>query len=390
MAIDLKIEKIAYGGDGIGFVDGKACFVAGVLPGERVRVEVTQEKKDFIRARVAEVLDASASRVSAPCPYFSTCGGCQYQMMAYDEELRVKEAQVREALSRLPDADKTVFRPIVASAKDYRYRNSVTLHATAGAGNKAQRLGFVTVDNVTKIAVQDCLLVDERLHGAFVEKFTLRGVDRVTFKLSVSGEGLTDLDEKFFRVSVGGQDFVAASRGFFQNNLDVTQKAAGVVTAWVRAFRPLNFYDLYAGVGVFSFLCAGEVENVICVEESKPSVEALRMNKSERRRLRLEVFEGRVEKIFPVLWKKEKKERAMLFLDPPRQGLAFGFSRFLASERGIGAIGYLSCDLATLARDLKILLSEGAYALEEVVPLDMFPRTKHIEAAVLLKGTGAC
>jgi len=147
---------------------------------------------------------------------------------------------------------------------------------------------------------------------------------------------------------------------------------------------PDYFFDLYAGVGTFSFLSAKKVPHVICIEESPASLQALRMNASEKSRGKMDIVEGSVEKAFPLEFGHERTGKTMLCLDPPRAGLDKSLAHFLARTGGIAAIAYVSCDPATLVRDLKILLADDRYDLKAVIPFDMFPRTKHIEVAALL------
>ena len=381
--IEIKIEKPAFGGDGIGHVEGKACFVEGALPGETVIAKVLQDKKNFIKAKTIKVLEASPFRVEPPCPYYGVCGGCQYQHVTYEEELRINESQVREMAVRLGLAGDLV-TPISHSSKDYHYRNSVTLHRSTQKGPQAGSLGFIGSDNKSVIPIKNCLLVDERLSPLFQAKFNLKkGTDRVGFKLSHQGEVVSDAEDRFIRVRIGQAEFLVHSKGFFQNNLAVTKLLTEKVKEWVGAIKPDLFYDLFSGVGTFSLLSAPDVKKIICVEESKASIDALRMNVSEQGNTKAEIIQGRAEKVFPKIF-VHGHERAMVCLDPPRQGTERELAEFLRACESLNSLVYVSCDLATLSRDLRIILDDGHYEVKEIAPFDMFPRTKHIETAVLL------
>jgi len=385
--VELFIVKSVFGGDGFALHEGKVYFVEGALPGERVLASVTEEKKNFSRARIAKILQSSPHRVEPPCRYASHCGGCQYQHADYREELRLKEAQLAEILKTVPEITPDKIGPIVASPADYGYRNSVTLHPILSKKSKTAKLGFIAKDNVSKIAVQNCLLVDPKLSSIFSKEYTIKKDDKVTFKLSEGSQIVSDSAATFFRVRLGGESFLTSSRGFFQNNLPVAALLAEKVREWTRSVKPDVFFDLYAGVGVFSILCAKEVKKIVCVEESPESVQALRMNREERKMTSLEIMEGRVEKTFPALWEKEKTASlaaSLVFLDPPRQGITPDLARFLAQNQGMGALVYVSCDPVTLARDLKLILSSGRWKFRQVVPFDMFPRTMHLETAAFL------
>ena len=171
--------------------------------------------------------------------------------------------------------------------------------------------------------------------------------------------------------------------GFFQNNWEVTEILADKIRSWVNSASPKAFFDLYAGVGTFTFLCADQVENIYAIEESRQASAALEMNAKESSR-RIKIVQGRVESAFPKVWGSVATKDAVIFVDPPRTGMEKSLTDFLAEKVQAKALIYVSCDPATLARDLKILVSSGNWQVEEVVPFDMFPRTKHVEAAALL------
>jgi tRNA/tmRNA/rRNA uracil-C5-methylase (TrmA/RlmC/RlmD family) len=386
--VEIEIIRTAFGGDGFGVIDGKACFVEGALPGETVIARVLQDKKNYMRARVVKVLVPSGSRVVPPCPYVDRCGGCQYQHASYEEELRLKEAQLREFFERSLGTESSVLKPIQRSPGEYGARNSVTLHRTRADDRRPQRLGFVSYDNKTTLAVDRCLLADPRLEPVFRAEHVLpKGKDRMTFRLTDKGVIVSDKEEAYPRIKIGDEMLVAGSRGFFQNNLAVTRLLAEQIAVWARRFRPINFFDLYAGAGTFTFLSARDVPNIFCIEESAASLAALRMNRDEKRPHGLEIVEGRVEKAFPLVLPRAKKGDVMLCLDPPRAGLEASLAHFIAAQTGIDQIIYVSCDPPTLMRDLKVLLGGGRYALSEAVPFDMFPKTKHVETAALLVRT---
>ena len=156
------------------------------------------------------------------------------------------------------------------------------------------------------------------------------------------------------------------------------------VRQWVQAYNPKHFFDLYAGVGTFGFISAKDVPHVYCIEESVPSLEALRMNRDEKKSKSLEIIQGESEKAFPLLMQQREVTDSMVCVDPPRFGLSKNLAEFIRDSSRVGQLVYISCDLATLVRDLKIILEDGRFRVQEIVPLDMFPRTKHIEIAALI------
>ena len=386
MNVELTINKIAFGGDGIASLDGKTCFVEGALPGEKITAGIIQSKKNFLRAKLVKILKSSPHRISPPCPYIERCGGCQYQHVAYPEELRLKMIQLQEIVSHSLQIPVSRIEPLGTSGKDYGYRNSITLHRTSEESRKPQALGFVGSDNHSKVAVKGCLIADDRFKPLFQQKFLLKkNVEKISYKLSEKGEIFSDQEDSFLRVSVSGQSLLAHSNGFFQNNLGVTELLVEKISQWVEQSGCGIFFDLYAGVGTFSFLSAKTIPKIYCVEENPYSIHALRMNKEERKLKSIEIIAGRVEKAFPPVFEKEKNIPSFVFMDPPRQGIEQKLARYLSGEGVPDVLVYLSCDPSTLARDLKIILSKGCYEIEAIAPFDMFPRTKHIETAVLLK-----
>lgn len=396
--VELTVEKTAFGGEGIAHLPGgKTCFVEGALPGETVSAEILSEKKNFVKARIKRVLQASSHRVTPPCPYYDHCGGCQYQHVSYPIELKFKEDQVRELLSHQAGIDPSLISPIRFTDRDYGYRNSVTLHAqypsnkgralpVLQAGAKKNALtGFIAKDNCSLVPVKNCLLADEQLEPVFRLKLRdKKKSDRVTFKLSENGQIVSDLEETFFRIRLKEESFLVSSQGFFQNNLAVTELIAVQILRWVEEEAPEEFFDLYAGVGIFSFLSAKSVPKIVCVEENAQSIQALKMNRDERKRTQMEIMEGKAERLFPDRFRRNSKAKTMVLMDPPRQGIDAELARFLARDLDASSLVYLSCDPSTLARDLKILLSGGRYKVTDVVPFDMFPRTAHVEVLVRL------
>ncbi|MBF0254086.1 MAG: class I SAM-dependent RNA methyltransferase [Candidatus Omnitrophica bacterium] len=382
----IRVEKVAFGGDGLGFVDGKACFVEGALAGETVEAEVYYNKDKFCKARVVAVEEASPERVTPPCPYYGNCGGCQYQHVSYPEELRMKAHQVAEGMTHALKIDPAIIEPIVHSPKFYGYRNSVTLHTTRKNTGAPQRLGFVARDNRTRIQVDNCLLADERLLGVFRAGHALAREEKSrTFRLNLKGEAVSSGSDSVFDILLGDQKILTSSAGFFQNNLDVAARAAARIRAWVEAVRPEAFADLYAGVGTFSILsAAGRVNRIHAIEENGRSVFCLRKNFEDHGLSAENIYKGRTEQVFPELLPKISEPGILYFLNPPRQGIAPKLADLLAFPGPSKGIIYLSCDLAILIRDLKRLIAPGRFKVARVVPFDMFPRSKHIEIAVLL------
>jgi len=385
LRIRLNVTKSAFGGEGIAVYEGKTCFVQGALPGETVEAEIIQEKKNFLRVKTRRVIESSPHRVEPRCLHYGFCGGCQYQHVSYEEERRLKESQVREILERLAGV-KVLVHPMLYSEKDYGYRNSVTFHVEQSSKSKRAIFSYIANDNVTFMAVKECPILDGRFEPILKNPFSFKKkTEKISFKLSEKDEIISDQEERFFRVRINEEEVIANSKGFFQTNLAVTGLLAKKVKRWVERIEPKIFFDLFAGVGTFSWLCAKTVPKIFCIEENPFSVSALQMNREEKKRSSVEIVPGRVEKVFPSSVAHAGAGEAVVLMDPPRQGLDKSLAEKLARVESVKALVYISCDIPTLARDLKIILSNGKFVLKEVVPFDMFPKTKHIEAAVLLE-----
>jgi tRNA/tmRNA/rRNA uracil-C5-methylase (TrmA/RlmC/RlmD family) len=380
----LVIEKIVFGGEGLGQVGGKACFVPDVAAGEKVEVEIIQDKKNFFKARLLRVIEPSPNRIAPACSYVPRCGGCQYQHMTYAEELASKDAQVREIFKKELGLGAEVIRPIEASPGPERYRTSVTLHSEKLKGGRGYSWGFFSRDNLTLVPVKDCLIADEAFRPILASISGVPPKEKdVSFKLGEGGKPVSGAEERFYKVNLAGQTLMANSKGFFQTNAAVTEKIVRDLKAAVDEAVPAVFLDLYGGVGTFSVLCATQIPKIAVFEESPYSLSALKMNKANHALAQLEIVEGRAERTFGPYWDAANPQKAFICLDPPRQGIAPGLAAKLASVNA-EVIAYLSCDPATLVRDLKVLLAGGRFEMRSVRAYDMFPRTSHIEILTIL------
>ncbi len=386
MEFELTIEKLVFGGDGLGFVDGKACFVEGALPSEKVVARVLTDKPNFMKAKLIRILERSPVRIHPPCPYIERCGGCQYQHLPYPEELKWKEQQVRESFAQAFKGEPVPIFPIRYGKKEYGYRNSITIHRTAEKNHRPQRLGFIGHDNYSKVMIDYCMLADEKLREVFVTEHQLnRQEEKRGFKLDEKGRIFTSDDEKLYRVKAGGKSIWTSSMGFFQNNIEVTELIAVELAEDLAAIKPARFLDLYAGVGTFPLLAGASVPEIHCFEENPHSMGCLRRNFREPEMPIAGIFTGKVEKTFPKFIAQKPKPGTVVFMDPPRMGIASSLANFLAKENVGEDVFYLACDLQILLRDLRMILAQGHYRIAEVTPFDMFPRTKHIEILTHLK-----
>jgi 23S rRNA (uracil1939-C5)-methyltransferase len=416
----VQIEKPVYGGAFLARVEGKAVFVPLSLPGEQVRARIIEDKRSYATAEAEEIVSAAAERTKAPCPYFGPCGGCQYQHAEYAAQLRFKQAILRETLERagiaVPDEIE------VLSGEPWAYRNRIRL-AFDAHGN----LGYRSRRSHQVIPIAECpisapILVKAALEFARLNRSTAPGMrakeialfcDRDETALLVSvildrpvpvrldeiaaalkdripalagmevvtesrAEQLPHLIARWGQNSLvytaAGFDYRVEHGAFFQVNRWILDSFVERVTAGQRGSLA---WDLFAGVGLFSRKLAGTFNRVVAVESATVSTQALSHNLA---RSSAEVVPSPT---LEFLRRNRNAERPdLIVVDPPRTGLGAETSSVLA-EICAPAIIYVSCDPATLARDLRALLTAG-YVMEDVILADLFPQTFHLESVVRL------
>jgi 23S rRNA (uracil1939-C5)-methyltransferase len=404
--IELDLTTWVYGGDAMGRqADGRAVFVPFGMPGERVRARLIEDKRNFARALLLEVLKPAAERIQPRCPHFAVCGGCHYQHMDYAEQLKVKAAIVREQLVRLGGMPNPPMRPIVGSPQEWNYRNTVQFHQ-----DRQGRLGFQAADGRGVVAVRECHLPEPDLNQLWpqldldfvpgLERISLRvgadgdflmaleGEELASPELSVeelpvsvvqlSEEGATVLagDEAVY-LEVLGRSFRVSAGSFFQVNTAMAAQMVEHVLALLDPQLGQIALDLYCGVGLFSAFLAARVAELIAVEVAPSACADFVVNLDEFENIAL--YEGLAEQILPALQRKVD----IAVVDPPRAGLERAALDALIALQPATLV-YVSCDPATLARDLKRLLASG-YTVEQVTPFDLFPQTYHVETIVLLR-----
>jgi 23S rRNA (uracil1939-C5)-methyltransferase len=417
--MDLLIDSMAHGGEGIGRHQGKAIFVPYTIPGERVRVEVIEEKERWARARLIEVLEASPDRVEPPCPYFGPgkCGGCQWQHIRYERQAEFKQSIVADQLRRLgrladpPVADIVVMADPVDDSRflDYGYRNYVQFALDAEG-----RLSFRRTASHDLIAVDRCLLLAERLddlHAALdLAEPALTGVslraglntgDALILFETAGDEALElELDlpaacvlktpaglrpligEPFIMEEVNGRSYRVSAESFFQVNTTAAAALADIVAAYADPQPGDVLLDAYCGAGLFALALADEAAEVIGIEASPAACEDFAFNAGDL--LNVSLHEGPVEEVLPALLAAGQRAD-LVVLDPPRAGAGPAVLRDLAAL-GPRRMVYISCDPASLARDVEHLHAAG-YRILEVQPVDVFPQTFHVECVVKIERT---
>jgi len=349
--MELLIDSIAFGGDGVARHEGKVWFVPFTIPGEKVRVQVLSEQKKFGRAQVVEVLTPSPSREKPLCPVYEKCGGCQYQHLSYAEELLAKTKQVEETLRRIGKIVDAPVKPIISSPQPYGYRNRIVLHRQNGVW------GFRGNNPRDLIGITQCPIASPVVNQE-LEKF------------------LKSPDQKLDHVSL--RDPLISRSGFHQANGDL----AKILIDLVRDFLPEKGETLvegYCGGGFFTEILAPRFQSIYAIEKDERLLR-------DADRLKLTNVKWIHDSVEICLQEALlESESTVVLVDPPREGLEQGITSILNRSQ-VEDLVYVSCNPSTLARDAHAL--SEAFELKTVQPLDLFPRTSHIECVTQWKRIG--
>ncbi len=392
--IELELTDVAHGGEAVGRLDGKAYFVDGAMPGERVRGVVTKDAGTWARVELREVVTASPHRVVPPCPLFGACGGCQWQFADYPAQLEWKRGIVAGQLAHLGRVDHPPVRDTVAAGGPFRYRNRVDFQVASGRPALSRRHSHLLQP------ITDCLLLHPALADLVSRLGDLGAATALTLRVATAtGALLAVVDgpvpsqapdwgcgvvqrrgRRLISVvgsgwiveTVAGLDFRITGDAFFQNH---TAGAAALVGLVEEALAPRpgeTLLDAYAGGGLFGLTVGRGTAGVVAVESAPAAGDDLRHNAASAP-VPVRVVEGAVEAALPHL----DTRWDLVVVDPPRTGLGESAVRAVVAGRP-RAVAYVSCDPASLARDTRILIDAG-YSLDWAAPVDLFPQTFHVE-----------
>jgi 23S rRNA (uracil1939-C5)-methyltransferase len=423
--MDVKIEKLIYGGDGLAHHEGATVFVPFVLPGETVAVVPTETKKKFVRGRLESVLTPSPERIAADCPHFLICGGCHYQHIPYEAQLRYKEQILRETLRRIGKIDWT--GPIVTHASSpWGYRNRAQWKVRESGIDDAPEIGYFQASSTVIVPIETCPILSPRILATFqvirellsssglppslreVEAFANERDESVLLTLTYGKfpktlgetqqllrENIPTLASVLFQdvqqnrmelkgpgslnYSVGEFRYRVSHLSFFQVNRFLVEEMAQAVAE--AAGTGELAVDIFAGVGLFSLPLSRKFKRVIAAESNPVAVRDFKDNAAAPENRATNKLEIRESDSVEFLSRARQKTDCVV-LDPPRAGLG---PEGTAALRKVApaTIVYVSCEPSTLARDLEILVAQG-YAVSVVHLFDLFPQTFHIESMVKL------
>ncbi len=399
-----RIESLAYGGDGVARVDGRVVFIPETAPGETVVARAAQVKKSFARAELSELVTASADRIF-PCCRVSDpeadaprrVPGCVYDHLAYSAELQAKTSQLEAFLGRLTRPTEPPLLPPFAAPSPLHYRNKIVLHTARGG--EGLRLGYRQEPSHRVLDLPACPLACDAINGALASLRSSSSFaalpDRanVTFRHTPHdgcfwwAEGAAPhgaCPDMLTEISPVGP-LLVPREGFYQVNPVASDALVSTVAAWfAESTGQPEVLDLYCGVGVFGFAClAAGGTRLTGVESGRAAVSAARLNAKSLGHAATFLCHALGHEPAALSRLLGDPRRTTALVDPPREGLAPDIARALA-DSGIARILYISCDPATLARDLAILLAGGRYRLLRARLFDLFPRTAHFETLVEL------
>jgi 23S rRNA (uracil1939-C5)-methyltransferase len=445
--LDLTIDSLAYGGNGVARANGFVVFVRRGLPGDRVRARVTKVKRNHAEALAVEVLEAGAPRVDAPCEHYPECGGCRFQDLAYEAQAEWKERQVADALRRIGGLDQPPLEPILPAVERFHYRNKLEYSFTDTAQGPA--LGFHKAgrwDEVLEIercwlttelgnAIRDTVrnwAREERLEPydqeaqtgylrhlvvregrntgqALVQLVTAPGerfererlvevlrafpeVKSIHWAVNDSPAEVTNLPtqllwgEEAIEEQLCGLRFRVRPGAFLQTNTTMAERLYEVAGEFAGLTGAETVYDLYCGIGTIGLSMAGKALTVWGVEVSEESVACALENADLNGIANAAFFAGNVGQVLEEL-RERAGEPDVVVVDPPRAGLA-GKALRRVGRLDAPRIVYVSCNPTTLAGDVKALVGDHGYRLERARPVDMFPHTPHVETVALLERSG--
>ncbi len=441
--LELQIDSLAFGGNGVARLDGFVVFVRGGLPGDRVRARATKVKKGYAEAIRTELLVPGPDRVEPVCAHFPACGGCRFQDLSYDAQLETKAAQVRDALVRLGGIAEPPLEPIVPAASQYGYRNKLEYsftttgdgpalgfhragrwdevlpvercHLTTDLGNAireavrewAREEGLVAYSQATGEGYLRHLVVREgRNTGqALVQLVTAKGekfetgyfvevlrrfpeVRSIHWAINDSPSEVSNLPtrllwgEAAIEEEILGLRFRVRPNAFLQTNTEMAARLYELAIEFAALTGTETVYDLYCGTGTIGLALARSALTVWGVEISEESVACALENAELNGIGNAAFFAGNVGMSLAELGEKAGPPDVVV-VDPPRAGLA-GKGLRRVGELEAPRLVYISCNPTTLASDVKYLAAEHGYRLERARPVDMFPHTPHIETVALL------
>lgn len=352
---ELEITDVAFGGKGVARTDGKAVFVPYVIDGETVSARVIRKHKKFFEGELEGVGTASPHRVTPPCPYFGRCGGCVYQHIGYEHQLALKWRQAKETLRRIGGLKEPPMRPLIPSPVEYEYRNRITVHVRDGV------IGFFRRESNKLLDIERCPIALNEVNEQLAKLRASRPHDG-DFTLRARGAP---------RAFTQANDAVAAAL------LDLVDRLLGSANG--------TLIDAYCGAGFFSKRLRLRFEKVVGIDWDQHAIALAREDANENESYVAADLETELDTRLSSIGPVSHEGNIALILDPPAAGLSKAIVQCLIEHKPSQLV-YVSCNPATLARDLAVLKTR--FRIDSVTPLDMFPQTAEIECVANLYREG--
>lgn len=436
--IEVVFEDLTHDGAGVAKVEGYPLFVKNALPGEKAKIKVIKVNKGYGFGRLEEILEQSPYRVDAPCPIYKECGGCQLQHLSYEGQLLAKEKQVRDVLTRIGKLENVKVHPVLGMSEPWRYRNKAQVPVGEREGGLIA--GFYQQRSHEIIDMEACMIQQEKndevvqavkrictkygvtAYNEQRHKGTLRHImarhgqvtkevmvvlvtrtselpnkEKIVKEIVESVEGVKSIiqnvnskktnvilgdetrvlwGEEVIYDLIGNVKFAISSRSFYQVNPEQTKVLYDQALTYAELSGQETVIDAYCGIGTISLFLAQKAQKVYGVEIVPEAIADANRNADLNGINNVEFAVGEAEVVIPN-WYKEGIEADVLVVDPPRKGCDDALLQTIIEMRPKKVV-YVSCNPATLARDLRVL-EDGGYRTVEVQPVDMFPHTTHVE-----------
>lgn len=442
--VTVKIEDMSENGEGIGKLNGYALFIKDTVIGDEAQVRLTKLKKNYGYARLLQVIIPSPMRVAPRCPVAAPCGGCQLQAMSYEGQLKFKEKKVRSLMERIGKLENPPILPVIGMEEPWHYRNKAQFPVSQDENGRI-RMGFYAGRTHSIVETDHCFLgdpmnekvlaglkeymeeakvtaYDELVHRGLVRHILIRKgffTGQVMVCLVINGkslpkrelfvdkmkkiEGMTsisyNINQEKTNVILGNQvinlygpgyitdrigklEYQIAPQSFFQVNPVQTKKLYDTALDFAGLTGEETVWDLYCGTGTISLFLAERAKKVYGVEIVEAAVADARSNARRNGIDNAEFFVGKAEEILPEKYRTEQIKADVIVVDPPRKGCDPQLLDTIVKMEPKRVV-YVSCDPATLARDLKYMTEKG-YAVEKIQPVDMFPQTENVETVCAL------
>ncbi len=380
--LEVEVERILPGGIGLAHANGKTVFVSLAAPGDRVRVRVEREQGNVLFASIVEIITPSPVRIEPPCPYFGRCGGCDFQQLNYEAQLAAKSEMIRDCLYRIARLENVTDIVVTPSPNDWRYR----MRAMWQIDHVEQKIGYYERGSRRVCDVVDCAVLRPELQAKLEavratewSQFPpdLKHLDVVAGDESVSfAPAFANFETLPLSLSIRGEIYRYNAEGFFQINPSLL---GPMIEFAVDDASGESALDLYSGVGLFTLPLSRQFQKVTAVEANSTAVRFARRNLQDAG-----LDNARVVAAGVAEWFRNGSVRDVKFvlLDPPRAGAESAVIKGILDLHP-PQLSYVSCDPATLARDLRKLVA-GGYTINSIRGFDLFPQTHHVETVVRL------